>query len=503
MAKSSLAVKRKATLSAYEPSLREKAAILGEKGFKAVTGREPGYEARENINRYTGLLDLLEVPGAVLSANDAARNLKSKQYGAAAGDIAGLAAGAIPIAGGALKKGAKKAVKEGVEGVGRLIEKYGDDPVAPIGHNKPPATKLEILASQSRFKPPGEEAIVSQAGRIGLPLGGTEQMRAQHPSPHGPYARISPRKDPNEIVSRYEPMFDLPEKKVIAPYNLENSDIISLYGDKTRAGERLHGIGDYNFDQPVELHGGPEFGRMQEGSGSSAVWASEPSAVNTLRNRMRKSFDEGRDVYGVYTPMGPTSLDQTTMMTDSLLQMMKNSDVKKADLSNFDKYLGQTMPGLSSIRNPSELREQLREMTQGDRLKFTRAIDNAKLLAKGFPDVSAARVALTDPALMNMPAGATGHSVVKFSPDTLKRMENPTLPHGSYSEQMSGTNVGGFDEAVPFDLMFPDLFRQRAEQGGELGSNLRSLELQKPIQRMTPEVVDRIMNYRLAARRRR
>jgi hypothetical protein len=124
MAKSPLAVKRKSTLSAYKPSLREKAAILGEKGFKAVMGREPGYEARENINRYTGLLDLLDVPGMALSADDARRNIQSKQYGAAAGDIAALAVGAIPIAGGALKGGAKKAVKEGVEGAADLVKRY-------------------------------------------------------------------------------------------------------------------------------------------------------------------------------------------------------------------------------------------------------------------------------------------------------------------------------------------------------------------------------------------
>jgi hypothetical protein len=126
MAKSPLAVKRKSTLSAYEPSLREKAAILGEKGFKAVMGREPGYEARDTINRYTGLLDLLDVPGMALSADDARRNIQSKQYGPAVADIAGLAVGAIPMVGGALKGGAKKAVKEGVE---KLAAKYELPPV--------------------------------------------------------------------------------------------------------------------------------------------------------------------------------------------------------------------------------------------------------------------------------------------------------------------------------------------------------------------------------------
>ena len=163
MAKSPLSVKRPSTLSAYKPSLREQAAILGEKGFKALTGREPGYEARENINRYTGLLDLLEVPGAVLSANEAARNIKSKQYGAAAGDIAGLAAGAIPIAGGALKKGAKKVVEEGVEGAGRLIEKYDLNKI--LKSSPEPAEYIEKGSEQFVFSDPtsgGRMAVVTR-----------------------------------------------------------------------------------------------------------------------------------------------------------------------------------------------------------------------------------------------------------------------------------------------------------------------------------------------------
>lgn len=118
---------KKPSLSVYTPSLREKAAILGEKGFKALTGREPGYEAREAINRYTGLLDMANLPGVAMSADDLKRSLATKQYGAAVGDIAGLAAGAIPIAGGALKGGAKKVAKEGVEAAARLAAKYGTE----------------------------------------------------------------------------------------------------------------------------------------------------------------------------------------------------------------------------------------------------------------------------------------------------------------------------------------------------------------------------------------
>lgn len=117
--------RKPSTLSVYKPTLREQLAILGEKGYAALTGKEPGYEGRERIRNLTGLADLLDVPGIALSASDAARSLGTRQYSQAAGDLAGLALGAIPIAGPALKGAGKKVAKEGVEAATRLAAKYG------------------------------------------------------------------------------------------------------------------------------------------------------------------------------------------------------------------------------------------------------------------------------------------------------------------------------------------------------------------------------------------
>jgi hypothetical protein len=127
MAKKPLAVRRPATLSAYKPSVREQTGIIGEDLFKKITGRDPGYEARDAINRYAGLLDMFDVPGAVMSADDLRRSLASRRYGDAVADAAGLAVGLIPMAGGVLKGGAKRAVKKGVEGAADLVKKYADD----------------------------------------------------------------------------------------------------------------------------------------------------------------------------------------------------------------------------------------------------------------------------------------------------------------------------------------------------------------------------------------
>jgi len=124
--------------------LREKLAILGEKGYTALTGNEPGYEARDLINRYTGLADLLDVPGIALSASDAARSIGTRQYPQAVADVAGMALGAIPIAGPALKGAGKKVVKKGAEAAARTAEdlasKYLTEeggrqrPYLPAGH---------------------------------------------------------------------------------------------------------------------------------------------------------------------------------------------------------------------------------------------------------------------------------------------------------------------------------------------------------------------------------
>jgi len=134
--------RKPATLSAYKPTLREQLAILGEKGYTALTGNEPGYEARDLINRYTGLADLLDVPGIALSASDAARSIGTRQYPQAAADVAGMALGAIPIAGPALKGAGKKVVKEGVEAAARTAEdlasKYGAEaPKTVVYHSGP------------------------------------------------------------------------------------------------------------------------------------------------------------------------------------------------------------------------------------------------------------------------------------------------------------------------------------------------------------------------------
>lgn len=357
--------------------------------------------------------------------------------------------------------------------------------------------RAEAKAAAGKFLPAGQVPVVTQAGQRGLPIGGADQMLVQHPGAFGAFHSVKTPVAPHEVTASYL-VPQLAKPKILTPEDLAGADVISLYGDRTRAGGHLTAVNGQTLANPVELQGGPDFGRWQEAGGSPAVWASEKSPVSQLRNQIAKSLDAGRDVYGVYTPMGPGSLDQSTMMTDTLTQMLQGSDVLKKHLDAFDRTMKQMGLTLPSARDPEALAAALHDSTQGARRDFTQTMDSADWLGRGFPDVGAARMALTDPNLLDVPAGASGYRLMKFGPETLERMD-PTMPHGSYSEQMAGENAGQLSSLVPFDMMFPTWAAGRREAGKAPGSDLRAFEMSKPTQTMTPEAVDGLMDYQQRA----
>ena len=484
-------------VSALEGGIREANKIADEDGF----------DLTRSFDRWVGdaIEGVVDKGKAAYAADRKAQaSGRREDYKDAVLAVGGVTAAAAD----ALTGGGKTKVAKAVVSEAQAVRRKADaimrdaDGVAQIGHNAPPATK-KALATESRYLPPGQMPIVTQAGKRREPLGGREQLNAQHPSPFGPYHNIKPSVDPNEVRGDYRPMVEMRQPNMLTPADLEGSDVVSLYGDRSRAGEYLTGINGREFDKPVELHGGPDYGRMHEAEGSPAVWASEAGAVAALNGRIRRAIEAGRDVHGVYTPMGPKSLDQSTMMTDTLARMIQSGDIKKGDLKAFDRMVNSQGWKLPSVGNTDELIEVLGRGTQGARKLFVDEMDKGPWLEAGFPDVGAARIALTAPDMLDMPAGASGYRIVKFGPETLEAIDDPYRIHGSYDTPMAGQNVGQLDELVPFDMLFSDWSQARRAAGLGGGSDLRSLEMKKPYQTMTPEVVDRLMSFRAGAKKRR
>jgi len=355
----------------------------------------------------------------------------------------------------------------------------------------------EKMRSLSVFKPPSVEPIVTQAGRLGLPIGGAEQMALAHPSPHGPYAEIVPRTPVRDFSASYGDVVDTGPRPVFPVDKLKNSMVLPLYGDRTAAGMNLKNINGVPVDVP--LYGGPRYPDVNAALGSKAGWASDIAPISTLRGKIQSGLDAGKDVYGIYTAMGPTSADQSDMMVNALLQQIPSSPILKKNLAVFNKEARSYIPKFAGVEHPDAYR-QLLAVPQGLRKRFVGQMDNAKRLAEGFPDAASARLAITDPALRDMPAGASGYSVVKFGPDSLEHLE-PTLVHPTYPVQLAGKPMGALENQVPFGMLYPEFFSARRAAGLPAGRDPRSLELSKPTQNMRPEDIDRIAEYLEVVRR--
>lgn len=337
---------------------------------------------------------------------------------------------------------------------------------------------------------PGTEPVVTQLGRRGLPLRGAEQMAAAHPSKFGPFSVIKPRRPQAEVSVRRE--LTVPRsRKVVSPEILENATVVPLLGDRSIAGLSVKSINDVPVD--VASLGGPLYGETNAALGSPAAWASEKAPIGLLRKKIAEAMDRGRDVYGVYTAMGPRAADQTTMMTDALLQQIAQADIGKRAMQSFDKEVRGFLPDFVGARDTGAL-AQLQAATQGTRKLFAEAMESAPRLKQGFPDLSASRIALTEDDLLDAPAGSSGFSVVKFGPESLTPHE-VSLEHPTYPAQIAGEPLGQFEDMIPFDMLYRDFLNERRVRGAPAGQDLRSLDFSKPSSDIDAEAVDRIMRY--------
>ena len=241
----------------------------------------------------------------------------------------------------AAKASAKAATKAEREAAERAAAKAAREAAAKAAKpkaKKPLAVKTEKAAEPApkiKFERPSVSPIATQAGERGLPLRGQAQTQAQHPSKFGVFSSY---KTPTPVEATKvvaEPYAVLPRDRMFDTSRLENAKIVSLYGDRERAGDTILRVNDHPTN--VDTQGGAMFPALQEALGSEGAWASEYGALGPVRRAVAEGLDAGQPVFGVTTAMGPGALNQTIDMTDLLHQMATTSPIRKSDLSVFNK----------------------------------------------------------------------------------------------------------------------------------------------------------------------
>ena len=141
---------------------------------------------------------------------------------------------------------------------------------------------------------------------------------------------------------RTETGLAVPEK-TLKIEELEGRVLTPAYGARPASAATLKKVGETELETPVKLEGGHGF--MREGEG---LWASEFPAMKSKASAMEKMDDP----LMVYTAMAGQAGDFSKMMSDTTLQIIKQSKITKKAAKEYDdrikKEVDPSWPGILS-----------------------------------------------------------------------------------------------------------------------------------------------------------
>ena len=302
------------------------------------------------------------------------------------------------------------------------------------------------------------------------------------------------------------PKAPLVPRKIITPEDIFGGVALPFVGDRAAAGRILTEIGGKNLSYPVELQGGPDYMRTHTFPNSpeeSSIWASGKNVVKNLYNRSKFAREIAEremggkftgDVYGVYSAMSPTGVDYNTMLTEALLGQIDTSTMSRSAINAFDSAMRKTNKNWAGLEHPA-IQEQLlgQDKSAGKARKaFVKNMSMADFQGLGFPDVAAARKAITEPSLLDVPVGSSGYNIGKINVDAPITAEQ-RLPHWTYPTQLGGEYFGSLDQPVPFRDMWREFTELRRIGKDPEKSDWRSLGMSVPLQKLDQEWLDSIM----------
>jgi hypothetical protein len=305
----------------------------------------------------------------------------------------------------------------------------------------------------------------------------------------------------DQMTFQTQSIKNLPQRNSISLENLKDQYIVPAVGDRTAAGKLLTEVEGIKFNNPVMLEGGPDF-MLTHGSKpgpDSTIWASGQPIVSALRNRAVQAEQQGGMANLVYVPMGYDSLNFSTMPVDAALEMIRSGKITKKAKKEFDSAVRALRPEFKGIDSPDVV-EQLHQ-TGALRHAFLDRMQLDDFQKAGFPHLSSIRKAIMEPALADVPLYHAGYSVGQID-TALPINKAPVAPHKTYDTQLHGHVVGGMDAPIPHTMLWRDFFANRRARGAPESGDRIAFERSKPLQRVDQQLLDEVMPYVEALKRR-
>ena len=302
----------------------------------------------------------------------------------------------------------------------------------------------------------------------------------------------------------------LAESPVVDFQKLIGRTALLVPGDMTMAGREITHVKGIKLKNPVRMRGGKDFPAEELSRELGIVWASDIPIISRYVNAAKRN----PGLVGVYSAMGGRGGDFSHHVADVLVDMTKQAEwLSKDQIESFNKAVRETraegkkdgkkivtyplkdFPGITS----PDVEEYMYSPGKGaSRKAVADVMEKGSFRDAGFPDVSAVRMVVSDPAMSNRVndpsdlVAPTGARVFEFDPNLRITGGEGNAPqfHKTYRQGIGGFDLGGLLTPVPRNLMFPTRFGPKRIEGAGANQIRRAGEVGAVLENVVPEIAD-------------
>ena len=300
---------------------------------------------------------------------------------------------------------------------------------------------------------------------------------------------------PNPLVgTRYEREFvgKMAPKTPLRIEDLQGSSLMAMPWDSTSRGYSIRSISDEILPSPVLTTGGQDFARDLDHINQNIAGASGSGIASRIQDRVgiaskeNQHFGGNGTVYSLPTTMGEGGENFSTMPTEALLGLIQKRDLAPSQINQLNEWV-RNSPVIKNkqltrpFKNFSGVNtdDGLLQFITGDGVDTT-AGELRKAFANEMQKVRGQQMlgynkedlvnSLTDPALLGVPKGYAGNTVIKSDPyGRLTPSDHP-----SYDTNFPGQYFGSLLSNIPIENLMPKTYRTVAQEMAGRSGDLRN-----------------------------
>jgi hypothetical protein len=297
------------------------------------------------------------------------------------------------------------------------------------------------------------------------------------------YRQTTPLKPDPSVGTRFERQFmgGLLDKTPLKLEDYQGSSVMIMPWDSTSRNYKILGVSDEALANPIITHGGQDYARDLAHIEQGIAGASNLGIAKRIRDRDKMARMENVEAGGtgeiLHLPvtMGSGSENFSVMPVEVLLNFADKANLSKESLKEFDDSIRnfKVVKGKGEDRKVSYpfkdfkgiMSEEGRiQMYSGEGVDSTagelrKAItdrfylkENQEKFGFNAEDVSAA---LTDPALLGVPKGYVGNTVILSTPEGMSL--RPSV-NRTYNTDFTGQYEGTLGQSLPVEVLLAEKF---------------------------------------------